>query len=100
MNSRTGGSIVGSEAVVYSSNGIGLSFSEMMGLPASQLDTNYWLSWYNNVALDTQLRFGNVSNSTAAVNVYIGGPLMTSTPLRLSPGASTRVSFERSIADR
>ena len=48
------------------------SFSEMMGLPNSQLDTTYWLPWYNNVDLDTQLRFGNVSGSTATVHVYIG----------------------------
>ena len=32
----------------------------MMALPNSQLDTTYWLPWYNNVDLDTQLRFGNV----------------------------------------
>jgi len=39
-------------------NGINASFSEMMGLPANQLDTTYWLPWYNNVDLITQLRFG------------------------------------------
>jgi hypothetical protein len=29
----------------------------MMGLPNSQLDTIYWLPWYNNFGMDTQLRF-------------------------------------------
>jgi hypothetical protein len=39
-------------------NNLNTSFSEMMALPNSQLDTTYWLPWYNNVDLDTQLRFG------------------------------------------
>jgi hypothetical protein len=30
----------------------------MMALPASQLNTTYWLTHYNNLDLDTQLRFG------------------------------------------
>jgi hypothetical protein len=32
------------------------SFSEMMALPDSQLDILYWLPWYNNIDLDSQLR--------------------------------------------
>jgi hypothetical protein len=27
-------------------------------LPVAQLDTTYWLPWYNNLDLDTRLRFG------------------------------------------
>jgi hypothetical protein len=50
--------IVAAERVVYKVNGVDTSFAEMMGLPASQLNTTYWLPWYNNVELDTQLRFG------------------------------------------
>jgi hypothetical protein len=30
----------------------------MMALPNNQLDSTYWLPWYNNLDLDTQLRFG------------------------------------------
>ena len=45
-----------------------------MALPNSQLNTIYWLPWYNNVDLDTQLRFGNVSSNVATVHVYVGGP--------------------------
>ena len=45
----------------------------MMALPNSALDTTYWLPWYNNADLDTQLRFANVSGSPASVHVYIGG---------------------------
>ncbi len=85
--------IVAAERVIYKVNGVNTSFSEMMALPDSQLDTTYWLPWYNNVDLDTQLRFGNVSGSTATVNVYIGGTLMTPTPITLLSGQSIRQSF-------
>jgi hypothetical protein len=49
--------IVVAERVIYKVNGTNTSFSELMALPASQLDTLYWLPWYNNKDLDTQLRF-------------------------------------------
>ena len=50
--------IVAAEQVIYKINNIPTSFTEMMALPNSQLDSLYWLPWYNNVGLDTQLRFG------------------------------------------
>ena len=60
------------------------------------------MPWYNNVDLDTQLRFGNVSNSPATVHVWIGGQEKTSGctttpanvpyPYVLAVGASLRVS--------
>jgi len=50
--------IVAAERVIYKVNGVNTSFSEMMALPNSQLSSTYWLPWYNNVDLDTQLRFG------------------------------------------
>jgi hypothetical protein len=28
----------------------------MLGLPNQQVDTLYWLPWYNNIDLQTQLR--------------------------------------------
>jgi hypothetical protein len=65
--------LIGAERVIYTVNGVNTSFSEMMALPNSQLSTTYWLPFYNNVDLDTQLRFGNVSGATATVRVYIGG---------------------------
>jgi hypothetical protein len=85
--------IVAAQRVVYKINGIGTSFSETMGLPASQLDTTYWLPWYNNTALDTQLRFANVSGSPATIHVIIGGVEMSGSPFTLQPGESTRRSF-------
>ena len=84
--------IVAAERVIYKINGIPVSFTEMMGLPNSQLNTTYWLPWYNNVDLDTQLRIGNVSASPATVTITIGGIPMGS-PIQLAAGASTRVSF-------
>ena len=50
--------IVASLRVVINNGSAGLAFSELMGLPAGLLSTNYVLPWYNNVNLDTQLRFG------------------------------------------
>jgi len=94
--------IMGSERVIYNVNGMPTSFSEMMALPDSQLDNTYWMPWYNNVDLDTQLRFGNVSNTPAEVHVWIGGQEKTSGctttpsnvpyPYVLAVGASLRVS--------
>jgi hypothetical protein len=86
-------SILGGERVIYKVNGVNTSFTEMLGLPDSQLDTTYWLPWYNNVDLDTQLRFANVTNSTASVHVFIGGAEMTGSPFSLLAGESTRKSF-------
>jgi hypothetical protein len=74
-------------------NGVNTSFTEMLGLPESQLDTTYWLPWYNNVDLDTQLRFANVTNQDASVQVFIGGVEMTGSPFTLLVGESTRKSF-------
>jgi hypothetical protein len=85
--------IVAAERVVYKVNGVNTSFIEMMGLPAKQLDTTYWLPWYNNTELDTQLRFANVSDTLATVHVYVGGVDMANSPFTLDPGASTRQSF-------
>jgi hypothetical protein len=64
-----------------------------MALPDNQLDTVYWLPWYNNVGLDTQLRIGNVSASPANVHVYIGGNEMDGSPFPLLAGESVRKSF-------
>ena len=93
LTSANNVSLVGSERVIYKVNNIPVSFSEMMALPASQLSTTYWLPWYNNQDLDTQLRFGNVSTSTATVRVYIDSREVNGSPFTLAPGASTRKHF-------
>ena len=86
-------SILGGERIIYRVNGVNTSFAEMLGLPNSQLDTTYWLPWYNNRDLDTQLRFANVTNQDASVQVFIGGVEMTGSPFTLLAGESTRKSF-------
>jgi hypothetical protein len=83
--------IVAAERVIYTINGVHTSFSEMMALPEGQLDNIYWLPWYNNVDLDTQLRIANVSGSQATVTVTIGGVAQPS--FDLAVGESTRVSY-------
>jgi hypothetical protein len=85
--------IVAAERVIYTVSGTPTSFSEMMGLPDSQLDNLYWLPWYNSVGMDTQLRFGNVSSTTATVHVFIGGVEVSGSPFTLLPGASLRRNF-------
>jgi hypothetical protein len=85
--------IVAAERMIYKVNGIQTSFSEMVALPNSRLDTTYWLPWYNNVNLDTQLRFANTTNQPASVHVFIGGQEVEESPFSLAPGESTRVSF-------
>ena len=50
--------VVVAERLIYKANNVPTSFTEMLALPNSQLDTTYWLPWYNNVDLDMQLRFG------------------------------------------
>jgi hypothetical protein len=50
--------IIASERVAYFDGTAWTSFSEMMGLPKEQLTSTYLFPWYNNVDLDTQLRFG------------------------------------------
>jgi hypothetical protein len=89
---------IAAERVIYNVNGAPTSFSEMMALPNGQLDSTYWLPWYNNIDLDTQLRFGNVTGLAATVHVWIGGQEKTSgcipsnSPYTLAAGASLRVS--------
>jgi len=85
--------IVAAERVIYTVNHLPTSFSEALALPNSQLNTTYWLPWYNNVTLDTQLRIGNVSQAEASVTISIGGVQMAGSPFTLQPGASTRRSF-------
>ena len=81
--------IMAAERVVYSVNGVNTSFSDMMGLPNNQLYNAYWLPWYNNVSMNSQLRISNVSATTATVRIWIGGQLMPGNPFTLAPGLST-----------
>ena len=85
--------IVASERVAYSPDGgtTWTSYSELMGLPSNQLTTSYTFPWYNNLDLNSQLRFGNVGTSPTTVTVTIGG--MFKGNYNLAPNASTRISY-------
>jgi hypothetical protein len=86
--------IVAAERLIYkAAGGTPVSFSEMMALPNSQLNTTYYLPWYNNKDLDTQLRFASTTNTPASVRIYIGGVEMQGSPFALLAGESTRKSF-------
>ena len=91
INNTNASSLIGAERLIYKANGVNTSFTEMMGLPDGQLDNVYWLPWYNNKDLDTQLRIANTTNTPTTVTVTIGGVAMT--PLNLAAGESTRVSY-------
>jgi uncharacterized protein YcfL len=93
LTSTNGVPLIAAERLIYRVDSVATSFTEMMGLPDSELDNVYYLPWYNNLGLDTQLRFANVSGSTASVHVYIGGEEMDGSPFTLQPGESTRQSF-------
>src|SRR4026209_969955 len=63
----------------------------MMGLPGNQLTDTYYFPWYNNVTMDTQLRFANLGNVPTTITVTIAG--VAQTPIQVQPGTSTRVSY-------
>jgi len=68
------------------------SYSEFMGLSGTTLtDTKYVFPWYNNVGLDSQLRFANVGGSLTTVTVRIGG--VQRGQYDLDPNESMRVAY-------
>src|SRR5688572_16972514 len=89
VHSTDGVPIIAAERVIYKVNGTSTSFSEMMGLPDGQLTDTYYFPWYNNVDLDTQLRFANVGSSSTNVTVTVGSTDYG--PYPLAAGASTRI---------
>jgi hypothetical protein len=93
INGTNGVPLIGAERLLYRVNNVATSFTEMMGLPANQLSTVFWLPWYNNVDLDTQLRIANATGSSATVHVFIGPSEMTGSPFTLGAGESTRKSY-------
>jgi len=85
------GNIVASMRVAYNNGTAWISYSEMLGLPANQATTVYWFPWYNNIDLNTQIRFANLGGTTNIIWVTIGGVLQP--PILLADGQSTRVSY-------
>jgi uncharacterized protein YkwD len=60
--------IIASQRVLYGEG----SYSEMMGLPAAQVTKEYLFPYYNNVAMDSQLRVSNVGGAGTTISVYLG----------------------------
>jgi hypothetical protein len=99
----SGGDIIAALRIVPNTyNG---NYSEIMGLPQSQVGTTYLFPWYNNnmPPLYTQLRIGNpnMGGSSASVRLYIGNGEKTSGctsvppksyPYSLAPGTAVRVT--------
>jgi hypothetical protein len=85
--------IVASQRIIYKVNGTNTSYSETMALPNRHLDLAYWLPWYNNIDLNTELGFSNVSATPATVHVSIGWWKVPGSPFTLAPGTSLRTSF-------
>jgi glucose/arabinose dehydrogenase len=89
---------------VFSNNGLNLvsservnwlmGYDELMGYPADQLTTEYLFPWYNNVAMNSQLRVGNTGNVAADVDVYIGDVKITALkPYTIPVGGSVRLAY-------
>jgi hypothetical protein len=48
--------IIAGARIIYTVGGKPTSYSETVALPNKQLSSRYWMTWYNNKTIDTQLR--------------------------------------------
>jgi predicted outer membrane repeat protein len=99
VNRTSGEPFVASQRVIFPKGGNNpTSFSEMLGLPASQVGTRVSFPAYDNVNFNSQLHIANIGNSTATVRLRIKGNEMTSgctpsnSPFTIAKGTSIRVS--------
>jgi hypothetical protein len=89
VTTTPGASILASERVIWL-NG----YDELMGYPVDQLTTEYLFPWYNDYAMNSQLRVGNTGNVAANVDVYIGNEHITSAkPYTIPVGGSVRLAY-------
>jgi hypothetical protein len=79
--------VVASQRVIYG----GGSYSEMMGLPFEQLSKEYLFPYYNNVAMDSQLRVSNVGGADTTITVYLGTQQIDQ--YTLAAGGATRKNY-------
>jgi hypothetical protein len=71
---------------------LGKSYSEMMGLPLEQLSKEYWFPYYNNVAMNSQLRVSNLGGSSTTIKVYLGTQQIDS--YTLAAGSARRWNYD------
>ena len=79
--------ILASQRVLYG----GVSYSEMMGLPIEQLSKEYWFPWYNNSAMNSQLRVSNIGTQSTTIKVYLAGDEIDS--FTLAQGEAARKNY-------
>ena len=93
VNSTNGVPIVSSIRLLYLNKYSVQTYSELMGVPTSQLLDDYWLPTYiDNSLTDTQIRFTNTSTTqSTTVQVSIGGVLKGTYPL--TPSSALRVNY-------
>ena len=89
--SSDGQPIIAALREAWLQNGIVESWSQLMGLPDTELSTSYYFPAYNNVTLSDQLRFANLGNAQTTVTVKIGSVINQSYVLQA--GESLRVSY-------
>jgi uncharacterized protein YkwD len=75
--------------VVYAGN----SYSELMGYPVNQLTNAYLFPWYNNVAMNSQLRVSNLGNQTTTIRVYLGDDPNPIHTYNLGAGQASRRNY-------
>jgi hypothetical protein len=93
IGSTNGQPIIVWERVAYTSNGTSTwtNFHKILGIPSNQLSSAYYFPWYNNVEMDTQMRFGNMGTRLTTVTVTVGGVVQGT--YDLYPNQSVRVSY-------
>lgn len=87
--SISGGNTLASTRVLFGN----VSYSEMMGYPADQLTNEYVFPYYNNTAMDSQLRVSNLGAVDTTINVYVGSSLTPIDTYTLPAGAATRKNY-------
>jgi hypothetical protein len=65
----------------------------MMGMPLEQLTTEYIFPYYNNAAMDSQLRVSNVGGANTTINVYLGSNPDPIDSYTLAAGQATRRNY-------
>jgi murein DD-endopeptidase MepM/ murein hydrolase activator NlpD len=78
-----------SQRVIYART----SYSEMMGLPVEQLTKEYLFPYYNNVAMDSQVRVSNVGGVETTIKVYLGSNPDPIDSYTLAAGGATRKNY-------
>jgi len=79
--------LLASERVLFG----GKSYSEMLGFPHNQLTNEYLFPYYNNVAMDSQLRVSNLGGVPTTITVYLAGNPIDS--YTLAAGGATRKNY-------